>query len=1768
MKARQTLALALFLCVPALHIVAESHTVTFDDLAITPVDAPQKITISPITFNGGNVESLLYNHVPLSYPWNSHVYWTHNDNGIAQIIPGLTYTSSLRISFSRRASHIEFTLGNFLPSFFAAGPLYTSGTKTTNYRTVRFVLIDDHGNSQVESLTGYDPYNVPTPGQTQQISFKFDNVKTLTITPSALDSPSLLWEYAIDNVTFDARDDQRFAITLQGETKPSWTLVADDSKATLPLGARFDFSYEERQPDNTWLAVSSGFDVSPETVDPPLPATLNDAVAFNEPLFPQTVLFPFDATQNAATKTFQVVHKGDATVTLTPEDATTADDPIRLSVTVSDPSTLGIAQAALPYHPGAVNNTSLDAAFVRRAHWSGIPPQYLKAQSDQETGDTNLTLFSPFAFRYEPITKDFCTLQDHYQDQCSATAPHLFVSGTLPQQLPRNAPEHYSDFGLPSGFRLCPGSSTCLADVDDFIAPHRKGYLYCDNGHPTLVPANGLYPTARQYLSANPREGWVGDPTPQPLCGSVITPTSGRSRAVRSVQDVMTFTAQTALASSYGLLQVIPMDVMGSPFFWTGYHTLKNPSLFFDTAANIGRGYEADNTGDLRAGASSLKFGVMRDVRLYHVVQGGVADDPLDFSTPQEFDDQLRITFNLYPGGDSLYGPRVLARTTQYLPQKATPTVFSTTCSPPQVSAAATSLAIQTGSVATLSVDVSNVTSAVYDWYLDTTSGSQRISGSGASDNIAVQPLATSQYHATVTTECGSTNSPPITVVVTPACAPLITTPPSASVTGTTATLSVGASGSGNTYGWFIDSNDTAVAGFSVPPVIAAGASTTVPLTDAPVVYRAIVSNSCGFVTSESVLVPSLSGSSCVPISIIGPPTDISVVVGSAAPLSVAASGTSPYTYQWYAGSSGDVSSPVPGANSSTIAPISATTTSYWVRVSNSCSRTDSTAAVVTVSGTCQPVSISSQSSSQQIQAGDPVSLTVSVAGTSPVSYQWYGGSAGDTTQPIAGANSTVYIPTPQTTSAYWVRTTNLCGQADSGTIAVSVSTCARPSITTQPLSDTIVTDSTTTVRVAATGQLPLSYQWYLGQAGDGSHPIDGATGTSLSVTPSATTPYWVQVTNPCGSTNSRTATLTTTTACIAPTLVFDINSTTIVSGKSGTLRATALGTDPLTYQWYVGSSGDTSTPVSGSNGSTLAVSPTETTSYWVRVTNPCGSADSPTGTITVVSCEPAEISSQPTSITITQGSQGFLSVEASGTDTITAQWFIGVSGDESQPTNLTAFTIPVSPSETTSYWALVSNACGTAISAAATVVVLPACSPATIEGNPSSAQLTSGSPTTLSVVASGTSPIAYQWFLGASGDESTPISGATASTVTVTPTSTADYWVEVTNACGIAASYTATVTVLPPCTPPQILTGPVTQTIEQGDSVQLSVDAIGSAPLAYSWFAGDVPDTAQPVGSGSTVILTPSATTSYWVRISNACGVIDSNAAAVTVALSCIPPTVSITSSAITINLGDNVSLSATPSGTAPFTFDWYRGAPSDISEPLGDGRSLTFTPTVSSTYWVRATNSCGTSDSSGVAIAVVQPCDLPAISLEPGSQTVVNGGSVRLSVEASGTTPLSYQWYENGTPFAGATDTTLTVTPIETTNYFVRITNPCGHTDSDVATIAVATCNGCGPGGGPQQVAGTLLSPPAHLTAVSRTRATIDVSWATATPVNGPVFYQLWRAGGSGPFKPVATTSSVTRHDQGLLKGHTYRYFVIATDSSGSRVSGPSNIATATAY
>lgn len=90
-----------------------------------------------------------------------------------------------------------------------------------------------------------------------------------------------------------------------------------------------------------------------------------------------------------------------------------------------------------------------------------------------------------------------------------------------------------------------------------------------------------------------------------------------------------------------------------------------------------------------------------------------------------------------------------------------------------------------------------------------------------------------------------------------------------------------------------------------------------------------------------------------------------------------------------------------------------------------------------------------------------------------------------------------------------------------------------------------------------------------------------------------------------------------------------------------------------------------------------------------------------------------------------------------------------------------------------------------------------------------------------------------------------------------------------------------------------------------------------------------------------------------------------------------CTRPTVTAQPAGVTIRAGQLATLSAAASGSAPLSWQWYRGASGNVSSPIAGATASTLqiAPTASLTVWVRVSNSCGSADSSAAAITVEEP-------------------------------------------------------------------------------------------------------------------------------------------------------------------------------------------------
>jgi hypothetical protein len=365
------------------------------------------------------------------------------------------------------------------------------------------------------------------------------------------------------------------------------------------------------------------------------------------------------------------------------------------------------------------------------------------------------------------------------------------------------------------------------------------------------------------------------------------------------------------------------------------------------------------------------------------------------------------------------------------------------------------------------------------------------------------------------------------------------------------------------------------------------------------------------------------------------------------------------------------------------------------------------------------------------------------------------------------------------------------------GSGVVTPPACNPPRINTQPSPTLDVGTTAVTFSVIASGDAPLQYQWYTGTRGNTNAPVTGANSSSFTVKPAVTTGYWVRITNGCDPPVDSITCYAIVNSCPPVTIGSLSGDITIFEGKSTSLTAGASG-GTVSYQWYAGASGTTTSPIPNATGATLTVSPAQTTSYWVRASNTCGSsADSNTITVTIVPCTAPKIVIQPAGGDILTGNGATLFAGVTGTQPITYQWYQGTFPDTSHPANAgTSATLAV-PSliASASYWLHVSSVCGAADSNTAQLTIVSTCTPPAISVQPPNQSVTSGTPAIVSIIASGSS-LSYQWYQGSFLDFTHPIGGNAPSVLTSAITTPTPFWVRITSPCGTIDSAVATVSV------------------------------------------------------------------------------------------------------------------------------------------------------------------------------------------------------------------------------------------------------------------------------------------------------------------------------------------------------------------------------------
>jgi len=172
---------------------------------------------------------------------------------------------------------------------------------------------------------------------------------------------------------------------------------------------------------------------------------------------------------------------------------------------------------------------------------------------------------------------------------------------------------------------------------------------------------------------------------------------------------------------------------------------------------------------------------------------------------------------------------------------------------------------------------------------------------------------------------------------------------------------------------------------------------------------------------------------------------------------------------------------------------------------------------------------------------------------------------------------------------------------------------CAPPVIVAPLTPRTIAAGESATLSIRADGTAPLHYTWR--DLSDPTVSVGSDSSTFITGPLFSTKRYQVTVTNACGSVDSIAAEVKV--ACDPPVITSQPGSVASGSPGGASVSVAAIGTAPLSYEWFYGSPGDTSR-LAGI-GPTLSLQAiTATTQIWARVTNSCGAANSTGLTITI----------------------------------------------------------------------------------------------------------------------------------------------------------------------------------------------------------------------------------------------------------------------------------------------------------------------------------------------------------------------------------------------------------------------------------------------------------------------------------------------------------------------------------------------------------------------
>lgn len=311
-----------------------------------------------------------------------------------------------------------------------------------------------------------------------------------------------------------------------------------------------------------------------------------------------------------------------------------------------------------------------------------------------------------------------------------------------------------------------------------------------------------------------------------------------------------------------------------------------------------------------------------------------------------------------------------------------------------------------------------------------------------------------------------------------------------------------------------------------------------------------------------------------------------------------------------------------------------------------------------------------------------------------------------------------------------------------------------------------------------------------------------------------------------------------------------------------------------------------------------------------------------------------------------------------------------------------------------------------------------------------------------VSVTATGTEPLEYQW-----RDEDGDISDANESEYIISSlTENTTLTCVVSNAAAESATSDPIVITMNILPSDPIIDDP--DAICPGESVDLTSCVTNTPGNGGSWIWYD---SARTSALTSTTV-SPNSNTTYWVHSEGGtCGESDWASVTVTINQTAGTPVGSATPSSVCP--GDEVVVGVTSGepGTGG-AWVWYA---SDKTTKVANP----FTPTATADYYVRSEGSaCGVGEwSSAVTVTVKTKSTNPTAISISRETPICSGSSITLSVTGGSLgTNARWYWYTNSSyvnSFANGTSRTQSVEPSDTTTYYVRAEGDCNITTATVS-------------------------------------------------------------------------------------------------------------------